>query len=424
MNTPKTVNNRAALGLLILIGLIVALATGCQTIQYESRLMKKNKAEGVRYNKSATELRIYLDELAGVFTGTIEQSADHIIAASPASEIKRHALLWKINGIPAAYRALFQPDPAIAIIDAWALSMQMVDYFERGSGKADFGQWHSIARDASRKVETRIMETVASFTPDVDISPLQLKIQTWVSEHPIERDFIFRDSVAPQLASIIGDQAMDTFQTVGTVAVSMEELGDQASTYMNLLTKQARWQAELMVSETANRRDIEGGLAMLAELAASVNRLSPIAEQIPELMAREREAFFGTLQQERIEVLSDIERQRLETMLFLTRERSTIIDDLKSERQALVEILQSERTAILQSIDAQRMATLAEFESTGNRMLRKAQNQSEQLIDHVFIRGVQLLAASLVCGVILAVIFIGLKRKKVADANENKGVMS
>jgi hypothetical protein len=137
-----------------LIGLIVALATGCQTIQYESRLIKKNKAEGVRYNKSATELRIYMDDLAGVFTGTIEQSADHIIAASPASEIKRHALLWKINGIPAAYRALFQPDPAIAIIDAWAFSMQMVDYFEHGSGKADFGQWHSIARDASRKVET------------------------------------------------------------------------------------------------------------------------------------------------------------------------------------------------------------------------------------------------------------------------------
>jgi hypothetical protein len=108
---------------------------------------------------------------------------------------------------------------------------------------------------------------------------------------------------------------------------------------MNLLTKQARWQAELMVSETANRRDIEGGLAMLAELAASVNRLSPIAEQIPELMAREREAFLGTLQQERSEVLSDIERQRLETMSFLTRERSTIIDDIKSERQALVETL-------------------------------------------------------------------------------------
>ena len=49
-------------------------------------------------------------------------------------------------------------------------------------------------------------------------------------------------------------------------------------------------------------------------------------------------------------------------------------------------------------------------------MLEKAQNQSEQLIDHVFIRGVQLLAAGLVCGVILAVVFIGLKRKKVADA--------
>lgn len=403
------------MGLLILIGLIVALATGCQGVQYESGLIKKSKAEGVRYNKSATELRIYRDDLAFVFTGTIEQSADHIMAASSDNEIKRHALLWKINGIPAAYRGLFQPDPAIAIIDIWAFSMQMVDYFERGSGKADFGQWHSIARDASRKVETRIMETVASFTPDVDISPWQLKIQAWVSEHPIERDFIFRDTVAPQLASIIGDQAMDALQTVGNMAVSMEELGDQVSTYMNMLTKQARWQAELMISESANRRDIEGGLAMLAELAASVNRLSPIAEQLPGLIASEREAFLGTLQQERIEVLSDIERQRLETMSFLTRERSTIIDDLKSERQLLVEILQAERTTILQSIDAQRVAAFAEFESTGNRMLKKAQNQSEQLIDHVFIRMLQLIAISLLGTVVLFVLLGRLKGKRKED---------
>jgi hypothetical protein len=125
----------------ILIGLIAALTIGCQTVQFKSRLMEKNKSEGTQYKKSAAELRIYLDELTGIFSGTIEQAADQIIAASPANEIKRHALLWKINGIPAAYGALFQPDPAIAIIDTWSFSMQMVDYFERGPGKADFGLW-------------------------------------------------------------------------------------------------------------------------------------------------------------------------------------------------------------------------------------------------------------------------------------------
>jgi hypothetical protein len=328
----------------------------------------KNKSEGTQYKKSAAELRIYLDELTGIFSGTIEQAADHVFTASPANEIKRHALLWKINGIPAAYGALFQPDPAIAIIDTWAFSMQMVDYFERGSGKADFGLWHPIANEASRKLETRIGEMVASGMPNGDTDPLQKKIQTWVLAHPIERDFIYRDTVAPQLASIIGDQAMDAMQTVGTLAIGVEELADRFTVHMNLLTKQARWQAELVVAETAGRADIEGKLAMLAGVADSVNRLVPIAEQSATLIAREREAFFEDLRQERIDVLFNIERRR--------------------------------------------MATLTELESVGNRILGKAQRQTEQLIDHLFFRMLQLIAISLLCMVVLVVLLGRLKGKR------------
>ena len=412
MINSTTTQYRSAVRIQILIGLIAALTIGCQTVQFKSRLMEKNKSEGTQYIKSAAELRIYLDELTGIFSGTIEQAADHVITASPANEIKRHALLWKINGIPAAYGALFQPDPAIAIIDAWAFSMQMVDYFERGPGKADFGLWHPIASEASRKLETRIGEMVASGMPNGDTDPLQQKIQTWVLAHPIERDFIYRDTVAPQLASIIGDQAMDAMQTVGTLVIGVEELADRFTAHMNLLTKQARWQAELVVAETAGRADIEGKLAMLAGVADSVNRLVPIAEQSATLIAREREAFFEDLRQERIDVLSNIERQRLETISFVIGERATIIDDLTSERITIVDTLQLERESILQSIDAQRMATLIELESVGNRILGKAQRQTEQLIDHVFIRMLQLIAISLLCTVVLVVLLGRLKGKR------------
>ena len=416
MINPTTTHNRAAVRFQIMIGLIAALTIGCQTVQYKSRLMEKNKSEGTRYKKSAAEVRIYLDELTGIFSGTIEQAADHVITASPANEIRRHALLWKINGIPAAYGALFQNDPAIAIIDTWAFSMQMVDYFERGPGKADFGLWHPTAKKASRKLETRVMEMVAGGMPNGNTDPLQQKIQTWVLEHPIERDFIYRDTVVPQLASIIGDQAMDAMQTVGNLAIGVEELADRFTAHMNLLTKQARWQAELVVAETASRSDIEGKLTMLAELADSVNRLSPIAEQSVELIAQEREAFFENLRQERIGVLSNIERQRMETISFMIGERATIIDDLTSERKTIVDTLQSEREAILQSIDAQRLATLTELESVSNRMLKKAQSQTEQLIDHLFIRMLQLIAISLLCTVVLVVLLGHLKRRRKGGA--------
>jgi hypothetical protein len=113
-------------------------------------------------------------------------------------------------------------------------------------------------------------------------------------EHPIERDFIYRDSVAPQLASIIGDQAMDTLQTVGTMVIGMEELADQVTAYMNLLTKQARWQAELMVAETVNRRILreDWQCSLNWRIRSIAYRLSPSNPRT--LIAREREPFLRT----------------------------------------------------------------------------------------------------------------------------------
>jgi hypothetical protein len=57
---------------------------------------------------------------------------------------------------------LFHHDPAVAILDAWAFSMQMANYFERGEGKEDFGHWYQIAYDSSLKLEKRLAQLVAS----------------------------------------------------------------------------------------------------------------------------------------------------------------------------------------------------------------------------------------------------------------------
>jgi hypothetical protein len=175
-----------------------------------------------------------------------------------------------------------------------------------------------------------------------------------VLEHPIVRDFIYRDTVVPVLGEVIGDQELDTLQTVGSLAIGMEEMVDQLAVHMNLLTKQARWQAELVLVETFKNQDAKEAASTLVELVDSLNQISPVVAQFPELIAQERKAFFETLQ--------------------------------------------TERETILQSIDEQRIATLSEIDSSSNRILKTTMDQSKQLIDHLFIRAFQLLAASLICG--------------------------
>jgi flagellar motility protein MotE (MotC chaperone) len=380
----------------ILAAALFAIAVGCQRITYESRLMKQKAAEGARYQKSAAEVKIYIDELVGVVPGTIEQAADHILAETTDAWIKKPALLWKINGIPTALRVMFHPDPAIAIVDTWAFCMQMSDYFDRGPGRADLGQYRYIALDASRRIEARIAHMIADGLPEGRIIQIREQLHTWVLKHPIERDFMHRDTTVPELAAIIGDRAMDTLQAIGSLAVGIEDLTEQLTTYLNLLPKQARWQADLLLMDMVDPSTLQQGLATAKALAESVNRVAPTVEHLPDSLAQERTALFNAVSQERTNTLAAVDAQRQATLDFLRRERETIIDELRSERLVITANLRSEREALLQAINAQRTATMNELEAAGRDVVHNASQRGEALLDHMAVRSLQVLAVLLV----------------------------
>src|SRR5262245_25272876 len=65
------------------------------------------------------QLRLRMRALVGPMSGEIEQAADHIIAGATNDGVKRAALRWKMEGVPALRRALFEPDPFTAVMDTW-----------------------------------------------------------------------------------------------------------------------------------------------------------------------------------------------------------------------------------------------------------------------------------------------------------------
>jgi hypothetical protein len=418
----KTAKDMIGIALLRFVWPAVLLLTGCQTIQYESRLMKSApQAEQATYNMTAAQLRLQLDDLAGVFTGTIEQAADRVIAESADRQVERHALLWKINAIPMAYRALFQPDPAVALIDTWAFSLQMVVYFEKGHGRDDFDQWHAIALEASRQLETALKEAARRTRTDQNVQPIEAKILIWVEDHPIQPDFIYRDTAIPVLSSQSGQRQLGAVQTVGKLALSVEDISFRLFLHMDLLTKQARWQAEYVMADTDKDAGIQSALRSLDDMVAAVNRITPLVESAPDLIAGEKESVLGALRQERVATLASIEQQRLDTLAYLTRERMAAIDDLKSLQRAITDMLQSEREVVLTSIDSQRKALFFDMESAGNRIVDNALQQSRQMIDHFFIRALQLLTGVLMLGGVVAVVIFISKKVKGGANHELQG---
>ena len=90
---------------------------------------------------------------------------------------------------------------------------------------------------------------------------------------------------------------------------------------------------------------------------------------------------------------------------------------IAQERKTFLDTLKTERETILQSIDRQRIATLSEIDVLRNRIQKETIDQGKELIDYLFVRALQLLAASLICGVGLAVLVIHLKGKKQSKFN-------
>jgi hypothetical protein len=134
------------------------------------------------------------------------------------------------------------------------------------------------------------------------------------------------------------------------------------------------------------------------------------------------EAFHEIIRQERIAVLKEIDRERKETLDYLTKERVAALLEIDNERKATLDYLSRERGVVVEELRAElnrvievllseRRATMLELEVVGNRLVEGALLDSERLVDHFFIRLLQLLVLiGLVLGV-AAVIIYSIMRK-------------
>jgi hypothetical protein len=100
-----------------------------------------------------------------------------------------------------------------------------------------------------------------------------VKIQAWAKNNPIERDLIYLESLVPVLGSMIGDEEIGAFQTVGSIDMTVEKIAYRLGVYMNLLTKQASWQAELITMGTENKPGIQDDLIEINEPGTFVKML-------------------------------------------------------------------------------------------------------------------------------------------------------
>jgi hypothetical protein len=382
----------------VLLALMMYPLTGCETLPKQSVLLQQ---QGKEFRMSVTELRILIQQKAYRFSAVIEQAADEIMAKSSDPIIRRNALLWKMNAIPAAYTAVFQSEPVVALLDTWALTVQMVHYFEDGPGVEDFGQYHTVALEASKHLEEEIVDLVLAVSPTGDIKEVEIReeVYSWAREHPIQSPLFSRESVLAEFSEAMSESSR-AIGVVGKLTVGMDDIVTRLSLYNEYLPRQARWQAELLLAESNAKDGVKVNVDGVAELIESLDRVMPIIEQAPDLVARERTAAFKGIREERIATLNSIGVQRVATLNWLTKERIAVIDALQKERGVALAALREERAASFNDIEA-----------ISNRIVSNSLAETKGLIDHFFWRTAQLLVVLVIACFIVGFIIVRIAKK-------------
>ena len=376
---------------------------------------------------SFEQARLRVRALVQPMSSVIVASADQILAGTSDPAIRREALRWKIEAVPALREALFQPNPMTAVGDTWVLAFQMTDYFEQGPGAKALGPARGIAVTTSQRLEAEMARVAASLTVSGDVSGTREFVRKWAADHPMRQSIAGRESILRYAIEREWTTSFSTADAAGNLMVSVDDLNRRLEIYSAQLPEQSRWQAELFLMDFTREHQLEKALPLaeqavktagqaadnfarlvpaLERAVATLEKAMPLAESAVTSAGRAVEALDRAIPavERSLAVLE-------KTPALIAAEREAAMKALSAELARTLAFLQEERLATLKQLTAERVAAVRDLQDSVVQE-RKALTQdidgiALKSVDRAFLRAAQLCAAVLVavfCAIIVLMV--------------------
>lgn len=373
---------------IVAVCLVSPLWSCASTRPQTQHLLQKNQAITI----SSQEMRVRVRSLARPLAGILQTAADEISRETNDPEVRRAALLAKTEAIPALFDALFRKDPGEALIDTSALVEQIKQNFTDGIGVILNDDEKKVVLDAAEDMKHRLQSVyLAAGASQQEIDAFWITIEEWARKHPLQGSFTVRDSTASLLAAstAIGGGGLGA-----AISGAQDELADfavRADLYAEILPRQARWQAQLLIEEMMAERFIAHAFDQVGPIPLSL-------ESLPVDIDKERQALIEDFRREGILAGHWIRAERVDSLEYFSRERQAILDALIDERIAILQSLTMEREALIEAVDSQRAAFALDLETVVASALAETRRE---LVDHFVLRLAQLTA------VVLPLVLVG-----------------
>jgi hypothetical protein len=307
-------DRKKAVLLVLAAAVDVATVAGCASAPPQSRLASQvttdtGKVQGLRYKVFG---------YVGLFSATVESTADAVAAASTDTNIRRNAVLWKMNAIPAGLTATVHPDALATLLDVWTLSAQMERYFSDGAGKGLFGPHQRLAIVASRELTAAAVAILQDFMPPEMFDKAISTGGAWVATHPLKTSLFARDSAVELVAPLMANQGGSALSAIGNVEDRVDSLTARITVYGPFIPKLLRWQAELMLMDApAALIDVEDRL---------LRSVQDERKAVTDAIDQQRRASFDQIRDERIAFTKELEATAARTIRDATAVLEPVVD--------------------------------------------------------------------------------------------------
>jgi hypothetical protein len=376
------------------------------------------------------QIRLRMRSLVEPFAGEIEQTADTISAGTSDRSVKRAAIQWKIEGVPAIRGTLFQPDPFIAVFDTWVLTNQMANYFESGPGRTALGAAAPLAVETSRRMEAELTEVASTFTISRDVSKVRATARQWAIDHPIRYAIRDRETALSRVTERDVGVEWSAGEVIAEMAATADDLHREIQIYSNHLFRQARWEAELLkldlptdqvmpLAERAvksSERAVASLDALTPSIATAANAAAKAAEVASDATSKLPADIATLMATERKAAIDAINEDLRQTLTFLQHERVAALLQISDERIAALEHISGERVAVMKELreiaNAERLA-----------LSRDIEQASLNFVDYAALRLAQIVAATVVAVLLGALLLLFLIRRWFVSPAEPRHAM-
>jgi hypothetical protein len=345
-----------------------------------------------------TEFRLRLNDFSEYFIAVIADASEEVIDASTDQVVRRNAMEFRLRAVNTFLNALNKSDPVASLIDAWAFCLQIEEFLEPGGAGAElFGDQQSLLIDAARQITDEAERMVVAVTRSPADGP-RATVQRWVDENPLVSAAMIRTSTTIVIADQLESQGDSAFAALGRLQAGVDDLVAQYQRYISVVPRMVRWGSQVILHETLyDELDLGDSLSTLNMMSEDFLALADLMEEMFEGMPN-REELEAELQAALARLDSAIEAERARLLAEVDRQRGLVFDDVTAQREAIMRDLDAQIAAAEERLEKDLEDIFARVEALRDDTLRQSFDESERLINLIYLRVFVLLLVALAGG--------------------------